>query len=58
MADEEQAAATDENNSPVIVPQSIYVKDVSFETPNSPEIFTAKWEPEPELLMDSTSKDL
>ncbi len=58
MADEEQPAATNENNSPVILPQSIYVKDVSFETPNSPEIFTAKWEPEVKLLMDSTSKDL
>jgi preprotein translocase subunit SecB len=58
MADEEQAAATDEKQGPAILPQSIYVKDVSFETPNSPEIFTVKWEPEPELLMDSSSKDL
>ena len=58
MADEEQPAARNENNSPAILPQSIYVKDVSFETPNSPEIFTAKWEPEVKLLMDSSSKDL
>jgi preprotein translocase subunit SecB len=58
MADEEQTTATDEKNSPVILPQSIYVKDVSFETPNSPEIFTAKWEPDIKLLMDSSSKGL
>ena len=58
MADEEQSAATDEEQSPVIHPQSVYVKDVSFETPNSPEIFTARWEPEVSMLMDSTSKDL
>jgi preprotein translocase subunit SecB len=58
MADEEQAAATDETQSPVILPQSIYVKDVSFETPNSPEIFKARWEPEVKLLMDSSSKEL
>jgi len=58
MAEEEQSAATDDNNSPVIQPQSIYVKDVSFETPNSPEIFTARWEPEVSMLMDSTDKDL
>jgi preprotein translocase subunit SecB len=58
MADEEQAAATDEKQGPAILPQSIYVKDVSFETPNSPEIFTVKWEPEVKLLMDSSSKDL
>lgn len=25
--------------------QKIYVKDVSFETPNAPQIFTQKWEP-------------
>lgn len=25
--------------------QKIYTKDVSFETPNSPKIFTQKWEP-------------
>ncbi|SJM96569.1 protein-export chaperone SecB [Crenothrix polyspora] len=25
--------------------QKIYTKDLSFETPNSPTIFTAKWEP-------------
>lgn len=26
--------------------QKIYAKDISFETPNSPKLFTAKWEPE------------
>ena len=26
--------------------QKIYCKDVSFETPNSPKIFTEKWKPE------------
>ena len=25
--------------------QKIYTKDLSFETPNSPKIFTEKWEP-------------
>ena len=25
--------------------QKIYTKDISFETPNSPNIFTEKWEP-------------
>jgi preprotein translocase subunit SecB len=25
--------------------QKIYTKDLSFETPNTPSIFTAKWEP-------------
>ena len=26
--------------------QKIYVKDISFETPNSPQIFLDKWEPD------------
>jgi preprotein translocase subunit SecB len=25
--------------------QKIYIKDMSFETPNSPKVFTEKWEP-------------
>lgn len=25
--------------------QKIYTKDISFETPNSPKVFTQKWEP-------------
>lgn len=33
--------------------QRIYVKDVSFETPNSPAIFTAEWKPESNLNLNS-----
>lgn len=29
--------------------QKIYCKDISFETPNSPQLFTEKWEPELKL---------
>jgi len=29
--------------------QKIYTKDISFETPNSPNIFTQKWEPSLDL---------
>ncbi|MGZ8225633.1 MAG: protein-export chaperone SecB [Methylococcaceae bacterium] len=37
----------EENNSPEkqFSIQKIYTKDMSFETPNSPSIFTEKWEP-------------
>lgn len=35
----------EENQEKQFVIQKIYVKDVSFETPNSPVIFTQKWEP-------------
>lgn len=29
--------------------QKIYTKDISFETPNSPKVFTQKWEPSLDL---------
>jgi len=58
MAEEEQPTAKDDNDTPVVQPQSIYLKDVSFETPSSPEIFTAKWEPQVNIQMDSSSQDL
>jgi len=31
--------------------QKIYVKDISFETPNSPQIFLEKWEPDISLQL-------
>jgi preprotein translocase subunit SecB len=38
--------------------QKIYVKDVSFETPNSPEVFTLKWEPKVEFNLSSNAQKL
>lgn len=38
--------------------QKLYVKDVSFETPNSPEIFTSKWEPQVEFNLASNAQNL
>lgn len=36
--------------------QKIYIKDVSFETPNSPAIFTdSKWEPEVNVQLNSAA---
>ena len=35
--------------------QKIFVKDVSFETPNSPDIFTLTWEPEVEFNLSSSA---
>ena len=45
MAEEDQAAAQNGNN-PTVRIEKIYVKDVSFETPNSPTIFTIEWQPQ------------
>jgi preprotein translocase subunit SecB len=35
--------------------QKIYVKDLSFETPNSPQVFLEKWEPDVNLQLSNTS---
>ncbi len=33
--------------------QRIYIKDISFETPNSPTVFTEEWKPESSLNLNS-----
>lgn len=58
MSDNEtgQEAASDSQQRFHI--QKIYVKDVSFETPNSPHIFSEKWKPEVNLEIRNTAKVL
>ena len=36
--------------------QKIYVKDISFETPNSPDVFTQEWKPEVNVEIDTKGK--
>ena len=38
--------------------QRIYVKDISFETPNSPDIFRGEWKPENQLNINTAVKSL
>jgi len=38
--------------------QRIYIKDISYETPNSPAIFTEEWKPEPNLNLNSNVSKL
>ncbi|MCP3867893.1 MAG: protein-export chaperone SecB [Gammaproteobacteria bacterium] len=38
--------------------QRIYIKDVSYETPNSPAVFTEEWKPDPNLNLNSSVTDL
>jgi preprotein translocase subunit SecB len=38
--------------------QKLYVKDVSFETPNSPTVFTQKWEPKVDFNLASHAQGL
>jgi preprotein translocase subunit SecB len=45
MAETDVQTSPGEDNNIVIQTQKIYVKDVSFEAPNSPAIFTEDWNP-------------
>jgi len=38
--------------------QKIYLKDVSFETPNSPQIFTKDWQPEVNIDLATNGQPL
>jgi preprotein translocase subunit SecB len=38
--------------------QKIYTKDISFETPNSPKIFTEKWEPKVDFNLGTNVQPL
>jgi preprotein translocase subunit SecB len=46
----EQTAST-EKQAPRFVIQKIYTKDISFETPNTPEIFREEWKPQLDLQL-------
>lgn len=50
--------ATAENQQPQFALQKIYLKDMSFETPNSPDSFTRKWEPEVNIELNTSGKQL
>ena len=59
MADEnntlDAAAQAAAAPGPQFAIQRIYTKDISFETPNSPEIFKKEWKPEVQLDLDTRS---
>jgi preprotein translocase subunit SecB len=38
--------------------QRIYTKDISFETPNTPEIFMQEWKPQVNVNLNNAAKDL
>jgi len=44
------------NDSKQFAIQKIYVKDTSFETPNSPQIFTQQWQPEVNLNLNTATQ--
>lgn len=51
MSDNNKPASA---NGPQFAIQRVYTKDISFETPNSPAIFTEKWEPQVNVDLNTT----
>ena len=49
MADEQT-----QQNEPQFMIQRVYVKDLSFETPNSPNVFREEWEPKLNLDINTS----
>lgn len=47
-----------QQEGPQFAVQRIYTKDISFETPNSPAIFTEKWEPDVNVEINSRGDKL
>ncbi|HFE32247.1 MAG TPA: protein-export chaperone SecB [Gammaproteobacteria bacterium] len=59
MSESEQEGATQADQpQQQFALQKIYLKDLSFETPNSPAIFTEQWEPAINVELQSSGKPL
>jgi preprotein translocase subunit SecB len=61
MSEEEKGAAApapENRGQPQIMIQRVYLKDLSFESPNSPQSFTAEWKPEVSVDLNSQAHQL
>lgn len=58
MTDQQTNGAAAEDNSPQFSLQRIYVRDLSFEAPKSPQIFRQTWEPSVALDLNTKQKSL
>jgi len=56
--EEQNAAASGEPAEQQFALQKIYLKDISFETPNSPEVFTEEWKPDVNVELQTAGKPL
>lgn len=55
MADEQQPA---NEGQPQFALQRIYTKDISFESPNAPQIFQQQWQPQVNLDLNTSNERL
>ena len=49
---------SEEGNARQFAIQRIYTKDISFETPNSPQVFTGEWQPSINVQLNTAAQDL
>lgn len=54
----EASANKSTDAAPTLQLQKIYIKDSSFESPNSPQVFTQEWNPKVSLNLNSTSNKI
>ncbi len=55
---DQTTAAQEEQGAPQFSIQRIYLKDLSFESPNAPTVFTKEWKPEVKLDIDNKSTQI
>ena len=53
MTDQANSQPTGNENAPAFGLQKIYLKDVSFESPNAPAVFLDEWKPETEVQLNT-----
>lgn len=58
MNEENQNVLSGDGGGKIARPQKIYLKDVSFESPHSPDIFTQGWKPNLEVEIDSHAQQI
>ena len=58
MSESQEATTTNEEIQQQFAMQKIYVKDISFETPNSPDVFTKEWKPDVNVELDTKGKTI
>lgn len=61
MADEQKPSATGptgKENEPMFAIQRLYIKDLSFEAPHSPQVFLEQWQPELNMDLNTKANDL
>ncbi|MGP4843745.1 protein-export chaperone SecB [Marinobacter sp. 1Y8] len=58
MAENQQAAGSENEDQPQFALQRIYIKDLSFESPNSPAVFQEQWQPQVNLDLNTSHKKI